>query len=199
VTELALVLSVVFFLIAFVLRSYVQWRRTGDHGFRLSRSAGVLPRVASVLMVFGFLVVFVALVGDAAGAFDRLSALDHAGLRAAGLAVMVLALLVTSKAQVDLRDSWRIGVDQGERTELVTDGTFRVVRNPIFTGMLAFGVGSALVAPSLIAIVGAALIVAGLEIQVRGVEEPYLLQTHGTNYISYAARVGRFLPRLGRT
>lgn len=197
-TALALLLSVVFFLVAFVLRSYVQWNRTGDHGFRLSRSAGVLPRVASVLMVFGFLVVVVALVGDAVGAFDRLDALDQAGVRAAGLAFMGVSLLATSKAQLDLRDSWRIGVDESERTDLVTDGTFRLVRNPIFTGMLVFGVGMVLVAPSVVAIVGGALLVAGLEVQVRGVEEPYLLRTHGSAYASYAARVGRFVPGLGR-
>lgn len=37
----------------------------------------------------------------------------------------------------------------------------------------------------------------GLELQVRFVEEPYLLRTHAT-YASYASRVGRFLPGLGR-
>jgi protein-S-isoprenylcysteine O-methyltransferase Ste14 len=38
----------------------------------------------------------------------------------------------------------------------------------------------------------------GLELQVRAVEEPYLLRTHGDEYRVYAARVGRFLPGVGR-
>ncbi|HLS74191.1 MAG TPA: hypothetical protein VK046_10500 [Actinomycetaceae bacterium] len=38
-----------------------------------------------------------------------------------------------------------------------------------------------------------------MEIQVRLVEEPYLLRTHGPAYARYTARVGRFLPGLGRT
>ena len=42
----------------------------------------------------------------------------------------------------------------------------------------------------------AALVVA-LELQVRFVEEPYLLQAHGSAYADYAARVGRFFPRVG--
>ena len=37
-----------------------------------------------------------------------------------------------------------------------------------------------------------------LEIQVRLVEEPYLLRQHGDAYRNYAARVGRFVPGLGR-
>lgn len=37
-----------------------------------------------------------------------------------------------------------------------------------------------------------------LELQVRVVEEPYLLRTQGPEYASYALRVGRFLPGAGR-
>ena len=43
----------------------------------------------------------------------------------------------------------------------------------------------------------AALLVA-LEIQVRAVEEPYLLRTHGDAYRRYAAATGRFVPGIGR-
>jgi protein-S-isoprenylcysteine O-methyltransferase Ste14 len=42
-----------------------------------------------------------------------------------------------------------------------------------------------------------ALVVA-LEVQVRLVEEPYLLRTHGAHYAEYASRVGRFVPGFGR-
>ena len=34
--------------------------------------------------------------------------------------------------------------------------------------------------------------------QVRAVEEPHLLATHGRAYADYAARVGRFVPGIGR-
>ncbi|PYG00281.1 hypothetical protein SAMN05216184_104223 [Georgenia satyanarayanai] len=37
-----------------------------------------------------------------------------------------------------------------------------------------------------------------VEIQVRLVEEPYLIRAHGHAYASYSERVGRFLPGLGR-
>lgn len=38
----------------------------------------------------------------------------------------------------------------------------------------------------------------GLALQVRLVEEPYLLRTHGEVYRDWAARTGRFLPGVGR-
>jgi protein-S-isoprenylcysteine O-methyltransferase Ste14 len=196
ITAAALSLSLAFFLLAFVLRSLVQRRRTGDYGFRLG-SAGAVPRVASAFMVVGFLVVFGAIVRAMMEASDSSRALDRLGWRSVGLAVMALSLIGTWIAQLDLRDSWRIGVDQSERTALVSDGLFRFVRNPIFTGMLAFAIGMVLVAINWFAIAGAVLLIAGLELQVRAVEEPYLLRMHGPEYEIYAARVGRFLPGIG--
>ena len=42
------------------------------------------------------------------------------------------------------------------------------------------------------------VLIIGLELHVRLVEEPYLLRVHGDAYRRYAARTGRFLPRVGR-
>jgi protein-S-isoprenylcysteine O-methyltransferase Ste14 len=52
--------------------------------------------------------------------------------------------------------------------------------------------------PNLLSAVALLLIVPGLEIQVRRVEEPYLIRIHGDSYRDYARRVGRFLPGVGR-
>jgi protein-S-isoprenylcysteine O-methyltransferase Ste14 len=38
----------------------------------------------------------------------------------------------------------------------------------------------------------------GVQLQVRSVEEPYLLGRHGQTYRDYARAVGRFVPWLGR-
>ncbi|MFL5908785.1 MAG: methyltransferase family protein, partial [Solirubrobacterales bacterium] len=37
-----------------------------------------------------------------------------------------------------------------------------------------------------------------LQLQVRFVEEPYLIRTHGDDYRAYASEVGRFVPGIGR-
>jgi protein-S-isoprenylcysteine O-methyltransferase Ste14 len=52
--------------------------------------------------------------------------------------------------------------------------------------------------PNVVAFAGFGALVLALEIQVRLVEEPYLLRAHGTAYASYAARTGRFAPGIGR-
>jgi protein-S-isoprenylcysteine O-methyltransferase Ste14 len=97
-----------------------------------------------------------------------------------------------------LGDSWRIGVDESETTNLVRTGVFGWVRNPIFTAILTFALGVALVTPNVVAVIALALLFLSIELQVRLVEEPYLLGAHGDAYRGYTARVGRFLPGLGR-
>lgn len=119
-------------------------------------------------------------------------------MRVAGVVVSVVGLLATFGAQLAMGDSWRSTVDLTERPALVTDGPFRIVRNPVYTAVIMMVAGLALVVPSLIAIVGLGVVIVGSELQVRLVEEPYLRQVHDGEYLSYASHTGRFLPGLGR-
>ena len=64
--------------------------------------------------------------------------------------------------------------------------------------MLPASLGLVLMVPSWVAIIGFAALVLALELQVRVVEEPYLLRAQGRRYAEYAARVGRFVPGVGR-
>ena len=102
-------------------------------------------------------------------------------------------------AQESMGESWRIGVDASETTRLIDNGVFKLVRNPIFTAMLIFGAGVALLAPNGLALLAFATLATSIELQVRIVEEPYLRRTHGLHYAEYTSRVGRFIPGLGRS
>ncbi|MER5628798.1 hypothetical protein ABT061_48065 [Streptosporangium sp. NPDC002544] len=42
------------------------------------------------------------------------------------------------------------------------------------------------------------MILPRIELQVRVVEEPYLIRTHGSDQLTHASITGRFLPALGR-
>jgi protein-S-isoprenylcysteine O-methyltransferase Ste14 len=52
--------------------------------------------------------------------------------------------------------------------------------------------------PNVLAFLMLAAFVTAMQIQVKLVEEPHLEQAHGDAYRRYAARTGRFLPRIGR-
>ena len=124
--------------------------------------------------------------------------LDTTAAHIPGFALCVTGIAGTFAAQMAMGASWRIGVDPSERTELVTGGVFRLSRNPIYTFMIVAWLGFALLVPTWLALVAGVLLISGLELQVRLVEEPHLLRTQGEPYRAWASRVGRFLPGLGR-
>lgn len=195
----ALLFLAVYLLLAFGARSIVQKARTGSTGFKgISGEVGSIEWIGGVLFAVALALGALAPVLDLAGVLGPVDALDTETVQAAGGGLFFGGLISTVLAQAAMGDSWRIGVDHDERTELVTDGPFSYVRNPVFAGMIPAGLGIALLVPSVVAILAVVLLVAALEIQTRMVEEPYLLRAHGDDYAAYASRVGRFFPGVGR-
>ncbi|WP_433786907.1 methyltransferase family protein [Actinomycetospora sp. CA-101289] len=147
---------------------------------------------ALVLGLAGLLLGALGLV-DPLLPLDRVSAVPWLGL------VVALAGFVgTVGAQQAMGRSWRIGVEATERTELVESGMFGWSRNPVFLTMTITLIGLTLVVPNVVQLSALACLAIAVEIQVRWVEEPYLLRTHGAAYARYASRVGRFVPGVGR-
>ncbi len=195
---IALALFAVFALLGFGWRSWRQHRRTGSTGFHgVSGRVGSAEWFAGAGFIVAMAAAFFAPVLQMTGVIAPLGFLYAPWVQVTGIVLALAGIAATVYAQVDMGDSWRIGVDPGETTTLVRHGVFSVVRNPIFTAMLGFGLGIALVTPNVVAIIGFALLVLTIEVQVRVVEEPYLTTNHGDDYRRYAASVGRFLPRVG--
>jgi protein-S-isoprenylcysteine O-methyltransferase Ste14 len=195
----ALVAYAVFFALAFGLRAVLHYRRTGTTGyvglsgraFSTEWWAGVLFGVAVVTGGLAPVAQLLGLVRPFAGAGVAVS-------YGAGLAFTAVGIAGTLWSQLAMGNSWRVGVDHTARTELVSRGPFRFVRNPIFTWMTFASAGLMLLAPNVLAVASFVTLLIALEIQVRAVEEPYLLRTHGDAYRRYAATTGRFVPGIGR-
>ena len=196
---LALALLGVYGLVTLVLRVVVQLVLTGSTGIK-GIGAGAAPRelAAGLLFLSAIALSVAGAVQARHGTVNPIGALDcHAGHVAGGVLAMG-GTAATAAAQLAMGRAWRIGVDPGERTPLLTGGPFAVVRNPVYAAMIPFFAGIALLVPNALAIAGAALILVALELQTRFVEEPHLRRVHGAAYADYAARVGRFVPRVGR-
>ncbi len=196
---IALVLFAVFAMFGFGWRSWVQRRRTGSTGFRgISGRPGSVEWIAGAGFIVAFAIVIIAPVLQLFGAVAPLGVLHAAWVQILGVVIAGIGIAGTLYSQLDMGDSWRIGVDHTETTTLIHSGAFAVVRNPIFTAMVVFAFGIMLVTPNLFALIGFALVITTIELQVRAVEEPYLKATHGDAYRDYLATVGRFIPGVGR-
>jgi protein-S-isoprenylcysteine O-methyltransferase Ste14 len=196
----ALALYIAFGVLALGARCWMQWRRTGSTGYRgISRRLGFVGLLGGIAFIVAMVGGLAAPMLQLLGVVSPLHILDHRWINAAGLVLAVCGLAATMYAQLDMGDSWRVGVDTSETTALVCTGTFNVVRNPIFAAMLVFMGGQTLLAPNPVALVVFTIFLAAVEVSVRAVEEPYLLGVHGDEYHDYTARVGRFVPRIGLT
>lgn len=157
-SAIALTLSTLFAALGFGWRSWVQHRRTGSTGFRgISGQLGSVEWLAGVGFVVALIGAVLAPALQLAGAVAPLGFLVGPWIQLPGIVIAVAGIAVMVWAQLDMGDSWRIGVNDGETTTLV----------------------------------------ASIEVQVRLVEEPYLLRVHGEAYRDYVATVGRFVPGVG--
>jgi protein-S-isoprenylcysteine O-methyltransferase Ste14 len=77
----------------------------------------------------------------------------------------------------------------------VARGSYRVVRNPMYVGVLALIVGQALLLGREVLLVWAGVAAALFQLFVVFHEEPELRKRFGAEYDDYRRRVGRWLPR----
>ena len=154
---LAMVFYIVFIALTFGLKTYVQLKRTGSTGFHgVSGRPGSVEWFSRVGFAAALIAGLTAPVLVITGVLEPLAVLDSTGVQAAGVLLAVSGCVLTLISQMAMGDSWRIGVDPDEKTELVTDGAFRVVRNQVFAAMVPAAVGLALMVPNPVALVGAA-------------------------------------------
>jgi protein-S-isoprenylcysteine O-methyltransferase Ste14 len=196
VTEVALILYVVALIVLFGARSWLQRRRTGHTGFHgISGTPDDAGWWGGVLFVAA---IVLGLAGPLLAVTDVVAVQPPVAVQVVGLVMALTGFAATLAAQTGMGTSWRIGVDPGERTDLVTSGVFAHVRNPIFTAMALAQVGVVLMVPTWVSALALVALVAGVQMQVRAVEEPYLRAVHGAAYDAYAARTGRFVPGVGQ-
>jgi protein-S-isoprenylcysteine O-methyltransferase Ste14 len=195
-STVALVLYVVALVVLFGVRSWVQHRRTGSTGFRgISGTPAEAGWWGGVLFIAAMVL---GLTGPLLAVTGTVPADPDPALAVVGLILALVGFAATLAGQAGMGASWRIGVDEAERTDLVTAGVFAHVRNPIFTAMVLAQFGMVLLVPTWVSVAALVALVAAVELQVRAVEEPYLRLVHGDVYEAYVARTGRFVPGVGR-
>jgi protein-S-isoprenylcysteine O-methyltransferase Ste14 len=120
------------------------------------------------------------------------------------LALLALAIAIVSVALVNwaarcLGKQWSLGARLVENHMLIEDGPYRLVRNPIYTGMLGMLIATDLAvtqwtATALIILLAAiAVFVVGTYIRIR-IEERLLRGAFGTQFDEYAHRVPALIP-----
>jgi len=128
--------------------------------------------------------------------FVRISLLDNGVVKAVGVSFCTIGLVVCIAGEAALGESFRLALPEA-KTELITRGIYRYIRNPCVLGAILLALGTLLIAPSLLAFVALVANGIGYEMKVRA-EEEYLRRTHKAEYEAYCANTGRYLPLVRR-
>ena len=167
------------------------------HG-RRSRSAKVAkshktPRETG-LLALAWVGLLVPLIWVTSPVFSFAEHPLKTGLFIGGAMCLATGLWLFYRSHADLGTNWSITLEIREGHRLITQGVYRSVRHPMYSALVLYAIGQALVIPNWVAglsNVVAVAIVCALRV---GVEERMMAEAFGDEYAAYLARTKRLVP-----
>ena len=114
-------------------------------------------------------------------------------LIACGLGLLIWTVLLFDR---EGKGTLGVGKVMGEPVDLVVQGPYRHVRNPMITGVLCILLGEAAVLASGWLLLWFAIFFVCIASFIRLWEEPHLAQRYGSAYLDYRGNVPRWIPRI---
>ena len=110
-----------------------------------------------------------------------------------GFALLCAGIAVAVWARVELGRNWSGSVTVKEGHELIRSGPYAYVRHPIYTGLIAALLGTAITVGTVRALLGVAFIVVAFLLKLR-TEERFMRDTFPAEYPRYSAEVPALIP-----
>ena len=184
-----------YFFLVFVLRSYILWKKIKVNPLTFNKgddAHGYNGKVFGIISIIELMVVSVyAFMPDGQKYLLPFWYLENDTLMNIGWLLLIISLVFVWFAQGNMRESWRIGIDEESKSELITDGFFSFSRNPIFLGIMIANTGLFLALPNAFTLLVVALSTVSINTQIR-LEEEFLLKEFGSQYAQYQANVNRW-------
>ena len=195
--KLYLPIYLLFYLaVAFVLPSYRTWKQTGINPITFGREDTAHNYIGFVMKLLLALLFIMTLVYSLnTKLYEYLLPawyMKNQFVMIAGLVLIHSALTWIAIAQYQMSNSWRIGIDEANKTPLVTKGVFSISRNPIFLGMIVSVLGLFLILPNALSFFLALTSYFIIQIQIR-LEEEFLERQHGQSYQDYKSKTRRLI------
>lgn len=116
-------------------------------------------------------------------------------IRIIGCIITALGILVFIVSVLQMKDNWRAGVSKEEKTNLVTSGIYKISRNPAFLGFDLMYIGILFTFFNWYLLVATCFVLVLFHLQIVKVEEAFLIEIFGEEYIQYKKRVCRYIGR----
>ena len=187
---------IVFFLLVFVLRSFLLWKKTKINPFTFNKgddAHGFNGKIYGIISIIELAIVSIyAFVPSWHKYLLSFWYLENDNLVYVGWALLISSLVFVWFAQSSMKESWRIGIDEENETKLITNGLFKISRNPIFLGVIVANAGLFLVLPKAFTLLIVSLSIVSVNTQIR-LEEEFLKKQFGNEYLEYSEKVNRWI------
>jgi protein-S-isoprenylcysteine O-methyltransferase len=148
-----------------------------------------------LIFVLGLYLLFAPLSAPMLPGLNRLLYIPTVSIAFTGLAIAFAGAAFAIWARFILGSSWSANPSIRQNHELVLRGPYRIVRHPIYTGILAMTLGTAL-SFGLVRSLLSVLVCAVALLMKVAVEEQLMVHQFGERYLEYRAHVRRLLPFL---
>lgn len=116
-------------------------------------------------------------------------------LHIAGIVVTALGVTAFILSVLQMKDNWRAGVQKKDNTNLVTGGIYSISRNPAFLGFDLMYIGILMAFYNWFLCLVSVIAVILFHLQIVNVEEDFLIERFGEEYVAYRKKVCRYLGR----
>ena len=190
----------ILYLGSFFLPLILLKRRGIDVKGTMERITGFTP-IAKVIALVGMLwlpmVILYAVNAESISWFLSFSFLDNDSVKVAGVVIAGISFPIMLLGMVGLGENFRIILPR-EKTELVTNGIYRYIRNPLVLSIYILALGMFLFVPNLLML--AAFICSIFQYKAKIKEEQrWLLQMHGPAYEKCKKDTGKYFPKVRRS
>lgn len=186
----------IYLAVAFILPSFRTWKQTGINPVTFGKEDTAHNYIGFIMKLLIALLFFMTLVYSLSHKLYNYLLpvwyLENQFVVIAGLAIIHVALIWIMIAQFQMSNSWRIGIDEENKTQLVTKGIFSISRNPIFFGMIGTVLGLFLILPNALSFFLTLTSYFIIQIQIR-LEEEFLERQHGEAYKNYKSKTRRLI------
>ena len=114
-------------------------------------------------------------------------------VRYVGIVIAALGDVIFVISVFTMKDSWRAGVSETDKTELITEGIYQISRNPAFLGFDLVYIGVLLMFFNWFLFLISVFAMIMFHLQIVNVEEEFLTSVFGEEYIEYKRTVNRYL------
>lgn len=188
------IIELAVFYLAYLLKLFNQKKRGiqtsqlgkgGEHSDSIKSKRTIA--VEQVLKLASFLIIPAELISIL---IDDINS-SHIWSRSLGLVLVAIGTAFFISAMITMRDSWRAGIPELDKTELVDRGIYKISRNPAFLGFDLVYIGIYLAFSNLLLLLITVFVILAMHLQILE-EEKFLSKVFGEPYDQYKKRVGRY-------